>query len=266
VPKVNDVIMAMRQIAPEKNTFGHDNVGLIVGDENAEVSRVLCCLDVTQSVIDEAIERDVQLIISHHPMIFLPISNVTSGSPLGKKIIKAIKNEISVYAAHTNLDFTMGGINDYLMKLLDTTNVVPLDPYISEAEGFGRVGKLTSAVTAKALKEKLVDLLHDKYIGIIGNPDAKISRVAIINGSGGGDTEYIDMAIAKGADCLITGEVKHHVAMYAIELGFTVIEAGHYTTEHVYIPQLAKILTEKLSEKNMCIEVFTSLKENNPIV
>ncbi|MBR2971128.1 MAG: Nif3-like dinuclear metal center hexameric protein [Clostridia bacterium] len=266
MPKVNDVITAMREIAPEKNTFGHDNVGLIVGDENAEVSHVLCCLDVTQGVIDEAIERGAQLIICHHPMIFLPISSVTFGSPLGKKIIKAIKNGISIYAAHTNLDFSMGGINDYLMTLLKTTDVVPLDPYISEVEGFGRVGNFMAVTTARALKEKLVDLLHDKYVGIIGNPDVKISRVAIINGSGGGDTEYIDMAMAKGADCLITGEVKHHVAIYAVERGFTVIEAGHYTSEQVFIPELARILIEKLSEKNICIEVFTSLKENNPIV
>lgn len=266
MPKVNDVIMTMKEIAPENNTFGHDNVGLLVGDQDAEVSRVLCCLDVTQSVLDEAIEQGAQLIISHHPIIFLPISRITSDSPLGNKIIKAISNGISIYSAHTNLDFSVGCINDYLMKLLDFTDVVPLDPYISEEEGFGRVGNLTTGTTANALRDKLGYLLHDNHIGIIGNSDAKISRVAIINGSGGGDIEYINMAIAKGADCLITGEVKHHVAIYAVERGFTVIEAGHYTTERIFIPQLARILTQRLSAKKIEVEILTSQKENNPIV
>ena len=263
--KVKDLILIMQAIAPEQYTYDrdYDNVGLMVGDEQTEVTKVLCCLDVTEHVLDEAIAVGAQLIISHHPMIFGGIKNVTASSSLGKKIIKAIKNGISVYSAHTNLDFVKGGINDYLAELLNLTDVVPLEPYISAQEGFGRIGNIKET-TAKALKEFLMQVLDDDYISIIGEPDALINRIAIINGAGGGDIAHFNLAKKLGADSFLTGEVKHHVAIFARENGITVFDAQHFTLEHVYISRLVEILKTKLIENNCFVDIMQSQSEVNP--
>ena len=144
--RVKDIVRLVNAIAPEVNVIpdDYDNTGLIVGKTETEVEKVLVCLDVTEEVLSEAIEKETQMIIAHHPMLFMPTNRVTDETTLGRKIITAIENGISIYASHTSLDFTAGGINDYLATLLRLEEVKPLDPYISEREGFGRVGDLGS--------------------------------------------------------------------------------------------------------------------------
>ncbi len=260
---VKDIIALIESIAPKENKCDFDNVGLLVGRIDAQVNKVLICLDATKEVIDEAIKVGAQLIISHHPMIFDSIKAVSSETLLGEKIILAIENGIAIYAAHTNLDFSSSGINDYLAELLGLTEVTTLDPYISENEGLGKVGKLSHACTAKELKSKIEKILDDKYIRIIGEPSFLIKKVAVINGSGG-DIEYMDMAKKAGADCLVTAEVKHHAAIYAREKGFTIIECQHYTMEHCYLGSFTELLERKATQKKLSVEFLQSKRETNP--
>ena len=260
---VKDIIALIESVAPKENKCDFDNVGLLVGRKEAQVNKVMICLDATKEVIYEAIKSGAQLIISHHPVIFDPIKAVSSETLLGEKIILAIENGIAIYSAHTNLDFSLGGINDFVAEAFSLNEVTTLDPYISENEGLGRVGKLSCPCTAKELKDRIEKILNDKYIRIIGEPNALIKKVAVINGSGG-DIEYIDMAEKVGADCLITAEVKHHVAIYAREKGFTIIECQHYTMEHSYLESFTELLKEKAVLETLSVEFMQSKRETNP--
>lgn len=263
---VCDAVKILKGFAPEQYAYrqDYDNIGLILGREDSLVSKVLCCLDVTEKVINEAISVGAELIISHHPMIFNPIYNVTSQSVVGRKLLKAAEHGISIYAAHTNLDFVRDGINDFVASLLGLRNCSPLEPYIDGEQGFGRVGELSNRVYCTVLKGEAMTVLKDNYVRIIGEPYAQVKKVAVINGGGGGDTKYIDMALKAGADCLVTADVKHHVAMYALESGLTIIEPQHFNMEHCYISRLVQILKIEAKAHKIELEIMQSQVEVNP--
>ncbi len=263
---VDQALKLIRNIAPEEYEYKkeYDNIGLMLGDKTASVTKILCCLDVTESVIDEAVSIGANLIISHHPFIWNPVKSITASTVQGRKILKAAKNEINIYSAHTNLDFTKDGINDYVANAIGLRNIEPLDKYVSDEIGFGRVGELSNKVYCTVLKGEIENVLRDGYVRIIGEPLAQVKRVAVINGGGGGDTAYIDMALAAKADCLITADVKHHVAMYARESGLTVIEPQHFNMEYVYISRLVQILKIEAKSGKLDVEIVQSAVENNP--
>ena len=263
---VGQALKILRDFAPEEYGYKeeYDNIGLIIGDENREVTRVICCLDATMSVIDEAIAIGAELIIAHHPMIFYPIKNVTSSSVTGRKLLKAARHNIAVYAAHTNLDFVRDGINDYVAQLLGLHNVTNLKPYADETTGYGRVGELSNKVYSSVFKGEVESVLHDPYVRTVGEPYAQVKRVAVINGGSGGDTKYVDMAINAGADCLVTADVKHHVAVYALESGITLIEPQHFTMEYCYIARLVQYLKIEAKARKTEIEIVQSQTEHNP--
>lgn len=261
---VNDVINAFSVIAPASDMAEdeYDNVGLLVGKRKSNVTKVLCCLDATRAVIDEAIALGAELIVSHHPMIYAPIRSVTTDDVTGDKVVKAIENHVAIYAAHTNLDFTPDGINDYAAELLALKDVEVMCPFGQPGAGMGRVGVLRKPTTAEKLGELCKNVFHDDFVRIVGDKNAVVNRVAVINGAGGGDVKYIDAAIDAGADCLVTADVKHHVAVYAVDRGFTLIEPQHYAMEHVYIGKLAAKLREKFPE----LDIFVSEKDIIPRV
>lgn len=260
---VKQCLEIIRKISPEELTYEYDNVGLLVGGETAEVKKIMTCLDVTETALDEAIKSGVQLIVSHHPMIFNSLKRVTDTDCIGRKIIKAIKNDINIYAAHTNLDFVTDGINDLAASLLGLENHEPLDAYIDLNQGFGRVGDLKEETTCLKLAEKAEKVFSDPYVRIIGE-NKRVKRIAVINGAGGGDTKYIDMALKAGADCLVTADVKHHVAIYALDNHLTIIEPQHYNMEYCFIEKLTEKIRQGLTQSGLTAEVFQSTSEVSP--
>lgn len=263
---VGEAVAILRDFAPEEYAYKkeYDNIGLILGDESRPVTRIVCCLDATGAVIDEAIALGAELIVAHHPMLFYPIQSINASTVVGRNLLKAAENGIAVYAAHTNLDFVRDGINDYVAQLLGLHNVTVLDPYINGETGFGRVGDLANKVYSSVLKGEVETVLHDSYVRTVGEPYAQVKRVAVINGGGGGNTEYVDMAMVAGADCLITADVKHHVAVYALERGITLIEPQHFTMEHCYISRLVQILKIEAKARKAELEIVQSQAEHNP--
>jgi len=263
---VKDTISILKRLAPEEHAYNkeYDNVGLLFGDDNARIDKVLICLDTTDSVIDEAIKLKCNLIISHHPFIYMPLKRVNAEDLIGRKILKAAKHGINIYSSHTNLDFVKDGINDFLAVKLGLKFIKPLEPYISSDEGFGRIGELPNRVSAQEIKKNISVLLNDNFVRIVGSTSTQIKKVAIINGGGGGDTKYIDMALGLKADCLITADVKHHVAVYARELNFPLIECQHYTMEHAYLARLIQLLKLELKAAKYDIELLQSQEDKNP--
>jgi len=263
---VKEIIKIMQTIAPEEKAYDKDDfrdrVGLLLGDENEQVKKVLVALDASLDVINEAIAIGAELIITHHPFIFMPLKQINASDLMGRKILLCVKNGINIYSAHTNLDFTKDGINDYLAGLFNLKNIQTLLPYIGENEGWGKVGDITK-IKAADFKKEVATKLNDNFVALVGDPNATVARIAILNGGCGDDTKYCDWALDAKADCLITADVKHHVALYAKETGLILIEPQHYTTEQIYLKKLIELLQSHAKTKKLNIEILPSKTEKN---
>lgn len=231
--KVFDITTIIEEFAPKSLSYeyvkkygGYDNCGLLVGSMDCEITGIVLCLDVTDSVIDFALERGANFIFSHHPFIYSPLCALTTEN--AATVLKAVRHNINVYSAHLNLDIARGGVNDELARLIGMKNCVPM--FEVGNTGLGRVGDIGSITLAK-LEEKVRDVLDDKTVWASGTRGAVISRIAVIAGSGGGDTENLVAACRAGADAFLSSEFKHYLILQAREMGLALISASHYAEE-----------------------------------
>ncbi len=227
---VQQVYDFINERAPFETQVAYDNSGLLVGDPNCEVKGILAALDVTNRVIDEAVENGANLIITHHPMMFSPIKRLVETDYQAKLLCRLIREGISLISAHTNLDQAVGGINDVLARQIGLTEVT--------GEGFVRVGTLPSPMTAADLAAHISHALGD-VVRVMGNPSTMIERVGMCSGSG---SDEWPAAAAMGAQAFLTGEAKHHIALEAADAGVVMLEAGHHATEEPGIFALANAL------------------------
>ncbi len=231
--KLNDFINLLRETAPQELAFDYDNVGLLIGTNRTEITKVLVALDLTVQTAKEAIEYGADLVLTHHPIFFSPIQRILPDDSETAAAYMLIQAGIAHFAMHTNLDKAEGGVNDALANRLGLVDVVPLPP-----ENLGRIGTLKSPISLLELARKVQTELKTT-VRFSGDDNAVINKVAVIGGSGG--SEYAD-AFYAGADVLITGEVKHNHALSARYIGLNLIEAGHYETEKVVLEPLIKHL------------------------
>ncbi len=222
---VQDVYNYLDSRAPFVTCEEWDNVGLLIGDAQQTVRRILVALDVTDGAIDAAIATGANLIVSHHPVIFSPLKRLESNS-IPYRLAAA---GIAVICAHTNLDRAADGVNDTLAALLGLTDIHPTD------DGMCRIGTLPQSVTATTLA-KLVAQTLSTSVRVNGSGD--IRTVAVCGGSGG---DFIG-ALAPLADAFVTGEVRHHEWLAAHDI--TIIEAGHYATEVPVVDTLCRWLSD----------------------
>lgn len=216
--RIKDIISKVETLAPAELAEEWDNVGLMVGDLNAECTGVMLALDLTCDVIGQAEKEECNLIITHHPFIFRPIKRIDFCDAKGRAIKLLIENGISVYSAHTNLDKAEGGINTTLCDILGGSN--------GESDGLG-VKFGTAPVRLGDFARFVSEKLKDKSVRIVGDPDKVISRVYAVGGSGGSEYERA----REVADVLLTGDLKHHNYIEAIEDGFAIVEFSHYASE-----------------------------------
>lgn len=361
--KVKDIINILNSLAPPYLVDKWDNSGFQLGNLNEDVKRILISIDISNELVDFAIKRNVNMIITHHPLIFDPIKSITLDNYKGRMIYKLIKNDISVISAHTNLDVCDGGVNDVLADILSIKNrkilsksyieklykivvfvpeeysdkvrramteagagyignyrdctfningtgtFTPLEgtnPFIGKLNemetveetrietivkerdlnmvlskmisvhpyeevaydvymlkndsityGYGRIGELDSEMTLKEFSNMVKNRLNCKDIRVYGNLDKKVRRVAVCGGSG---ADFIRDVFRKNGDVYVTGDIKHHQAQYALELGIAVIDAGHYYTERVILDKLKNYLKNNIKE-----DIDILVNENNEI-
>ncbi len=260
--KIKDILEIMRGFAPEDRTEPdfEDNVGLLVGSEKGETDKVTVCLDCTASVVEEAAKKGAGLIISHHPVIFRAVKRITDEDITGRAVLAAARNGISVYSAHTNLDFCDGGLNDYCAFLMGLNNVRPLKT--ENGIKIGRIGE-RDAVKLSVFAAELSKTFNDERVGIAGE-DVEVKSIAVVNG-GGGDIELTELARHAGADCYVTADVPHHVLMYARDCGFPLVVMQHYTMERIYIKKLVGILTDEANKRGLRVSFEASESECCPI-
>lgn len=239
-PTVREIIEFTQTFAPLETAMDFDNSGFLAGNINGEVKTALLALDITKDVIEEAKEKDAQLIISHHPIIFNPVKKVMADTAL----YSLIQNGISALCLHTNLDLADdGGVNMCLAKAAGVQN-----PRFVDGECLV-VGELSEPVTAEKFALDLKNSLNCQGLRVV-NKDKKVHKIAMCSGSGG---DYVFLAKKLGADLLLTGEIKHHEILFAAENGLSVVDAGHYKTEDVVIAPLAKRLSEKFPTVNFIV-------------
>lgn len=259
--KINDIITKFEESYPTSYAFDGDNVGLLVGDKNATVTKVLATCDVDLGVVEEAIEKGANFIVSHHPLMFHPVNRMTEDSPEQKTIRLMIENGISHYAAHTNLDTGAGGINDLMAQMLGMEDTKVIDVVATDergVHGYGRICNLKEAFTVKELMDKIKSVFGAKGLKYTGNLEDKVSRLAVNTGGGAG---ILEECINKGCDTFITGDVKYNGYRDALDMGMKIIDIMHYDSE-----QISKVWFENWFKENFPdVEVIKSVANQNVV-
>ena len=236
---VQDLFDFLKAVAPLELQLDFDNAGFLIGHANSEVRKVLLALDVTDEVTEEAVQSGVQLIVSHHPVIFHPVRSITDTRADTVKLLRLIENHIAVISMHTNLDIAEGGVNDVLIKLLGAEMDGVLD-----ADGCGRVGHLSAPLSLEDFLARCKQTLAVNGLRYVsaGKP---VQRLAVMGGAG---ADSLAQAAALGCDTYVTADIKYHQFQRAAELGLNLIDADHFYTENPVIPVVAKRLAEKFPD------------------
>ena len=251
---VKDIFNHLNNLADVKLAEKWDNVGLMLGNYNNEVSRVLVCLDVTTNVVEEAIANNVNLIVSHHPLIFKPLKNIDYTTDFKSRIIRnLIKNDISVISFHTNLDSATLGLNDYLAKVLKLNEIqVLFEHSLDNTAGLGRIGKLNKPMKLSDFITYIKNCFSLETVSAVIGDEKEISTIALLGGSGA-DFIYTLPEV----DVYLTGDVGYHAALDAIEMKKNIIDVGHFSENLV-----KDLLLDYISELN--VEVIKSTVEKTP--
>ena len=351
--KCKDITNVIEKLCPVKYAYEWDNIGLLIGDTDKEINKIVVALDATEKVVDEAIEQKVDLIITHHPMIFKGLKKITYDSFIGRKVIKLIENGTCLYAMHTNFDIS-GSLSIHLANIIGLKNQVdlevvnkeklyklvvftpeshanqvreticncgggfignyshctynlngegtfkPLDgtnPFIGEIGnikkvkevrietivsednkdkvvknmlkvhpyeevaydvyllnqtgkhiGIGRVGYLDESKELKKFAQEVKENLNLESLRVYGDFNKKVYKVAVSPGSG---RTYIKQALRHNVDVLITGDIDYHTGVDAVQEGLSLIDAGHYGTEHIMVDYTIDYLKEHLEKHNI---------------
>jgi len=264
--KLLELLPMLERIAPKALAEEWDNPGLLIEPAGDEITRILAALDCTEAVAKEAEEAGAQLVLTHHPLFFKPVRRIWRSDPDTAPAYRLIQSGIGLYAAHTNLDSALSGVNDALAKTLGLTDVralfAPELPLSPETQGIGRVGLLPRVTTLYAFARDVRERLG-AAVRFGGDPEAAVLRVAVVGGSGG---EYVTQAHAARADVLVTGEIRHHEALRAAALGIGVVEAGHYETERVVLAPWIAGLQAALEEIQYKADLLTAQSERAPLM
>lgn len=259
---LNDIIKYVETIAPINLKEDFDNVGLMVGNTSSNIKNILVALDCTKDVIEEAKKINADLILTHHPLIFRKPNSITNDSLLGSKIIDLIKHNINVYSAHTNLDSAKNGINDEIAKILSYKSSKIMSKCIADDKcGIGRFIILQSEKNLKSIIDLFKDKLNIKNLRYTGNLDDKITKVAIINGSG---QDFFEQARILGAQLIITGDTTYHFVSDYTEMGVDIIDLGHFNSEWPIFIKIIKELEEKIKSENEDINFYYSKVSKDP--
>ena len=242
-----EIMQVIEASYPRNAALDFDNVGLLAGRAEKEVNRVYLALDATDAVIDRAVEAGADMLITHHPLIFSPIKKVTDEDFIGQRVVKLIRNDLSYYAMHTNYDVL--GMAPLSEKILEIKDAEVLDETMEDDEGrkqgIGRIGNLEKPMT---LEECCVFVKHKLKLGslkVFGDMGKTVRRIAVSPGSG---KSAISVALRKGADVLVTGDIGHHDGIDAVEQGLAVIDAGHYGTEYIFLDDMKRFFNVRLPE------------------
>ena len=258
--KVEDIIAVLQQHFPEEIASKGDPVGLQIGSMKQKVTKVLTTLDVRPQVVDEAIQKGANLIISHHPLMFRPAQNLDFANPQYAMYGKIIAHGITVYSIHTNSDKAVDGSSDWQAEELGLKDVEPFCPD-EDGIAIGRKGRLPQSLSAKEFAYYVKYKMHVKMVRLItADNEQLISSVCFICGDGG---KYWHQAVEEKIDAFITGDVYYHTGHDIISAGLTVVDPGHYT-EKIFKEKVFQKLLKWNEENSWDVDVTESQVSTNP--
>ncbi len=254
---LKDLITVIEDWAPPNSAEHFDNVGLIVGDVNQKITKALITIDTLETVVDEAIEKKCNLIISFHPIIFNGLKKLTQKTYVERVVRKAIKYEICIYSIHTNLDNHLYGVNHMISKKLSIRDTKFLIPKNESNSGSGMIGKLSTKINEQEFLGYVKEKMNTSFIKHSPLLNKKIHTVAVLGGSG---SFAIEHALDKNADCLITADLKYH-DYFKAENKILLLDIGHFESEQFTKELILNFLNKKIP-KFACI---ISKSKTNPV-
>ncbi|WP_163336112.1 Nif3-like dinuclear metal center hexameric protein [Desulfopila sp. IMCC35008] len=260
---IKDIIQKLDLEAPFRLAEEWDNIGLLVGSPEQNVKSILIGLDPTTLLLNEAIAKNADTILTHHPVIFKPLSTINTSLPEGKLLQQALSHNISIIACHTNLDSAAAGVSDILAERLGIKALQPLIPAHDDdpQTGLGRIGQLETPVEPRQFLDKVMAVLELPTLQVAGPLPDKVQTVAVCGGSG---SDFAAAALARDADVYITAEIKHNIARWAEENNFCIIDGTHYATEKPAVALLADKLNGICADNGWQIRIMESETENHP--
>lgn len=280
---VADIIKVMETLAPLRLAEEWDNVGLQVGQLDWPVRSIWVALDPLCDVVDGACRNGVDLLITHHPLIFNPLRCINFDTPVGSVIQAAAGHKLAIFAAHTNFDSATDGINDVLasrigladLKVLkradhpDETSAAKFYPLLPpktdyiQRQGLGRVGELDETIELLPLALSIKEKLGLKYVKVAGKPDLPVRLIAVCSGSG---SSLMKDFYSSGAQVFISGDLRYHDAREAEALNRGLIDMGHFESEYLAVEVLAKRLDKILAASGEDVKVEACRLENDPFL
>lgn len=264
--RIGDILAGIDRETPFSLAEDWDNVGLLVGSPEQEAKTILIGLDPTTALVDEAIARKADTIITHHPVIFKPLSRIDTGSPEGRILEKALCHHIAIIACHTNLDSSLDGVSDILATELGLTEMTPLAPASTgniPGTGIGRVGIYPQPLAIAEFVDRALQVLNLPVLQVAGPLPEQVHKVAVCGGSG---SDFATAAYTAGADIYLTAEVKHNIARWAEERDFCIIDGSHYGTEQPAVRLLAEKLARLAARGGWNIEILQPDEEKPPFI
>ena len=243
---IKEIISLIEDYAPLKLQASFDNSGLLCGNPERELTSILLCIDVTEEVVKEAIDKGHNLIISHHPLIFSGLKHITPATYVERCVIDAIKHDITIYAAHTNMDVVANGVSGRMADKLDLYHRQILQPEGDpvDGNGFGIIGELQQPVESMAFLQQVKEIFRCDRLRYTTPHTSSIQRVAVCGGAG---ASFFKQALAGQADIYISGDFKYH-DFFLTENRIMIADIGHYESEQFTKEIFYEILTKKISK------------------
>jgi dinuclear metal center YbgI/SA1388 family protein len=273
---VAKIIKIMDQLAPPLLAEEWDNVGLQIGDPRMPVRRIWVALDPSPEVVKAACQKEVDLLITNHPLIFKPLKSIDFETPGGSIIQMAAHRQMAIFSAHTNLDIVQDGVNDVLAQRLGMRNLSVLQPVMvgerakedfrpltgGETEfGIGRIGALAKGGSLKSLVSLVKKKLGLDFVKVAGDLEMKVTQVAICSGSG---SSLMQAFLSSKAQAYISGDIHYHDAREAEDANRGIIDIGHFPSEHLMVEALAQQLKKIISQAGIEVEIMACTIEKDP--
>ena len=240
---VKDILNCITEIAPLHWQESYDNAGLQVGDLNAEAYKALICLDITEAIVDEAIAKKCDLIVSHHPLIFRGLKHLTPETYIERAVMKAVKHDIAMISMHTNLDNSYLGVSRVLAERLGLKNLNLLQPSESEPEvcGAGMIGEFDTAMEERDFLQLVAETIGSPCLRHSVLTGRKVKKVALCGGSG---SPFMPDALRQKVDAYLTADIKYH-DFFVPEGNVLLVDGGHFETEQFTKELICELIRKK---------------------
>ena len=257
---VTDIIRIIERFAPQQLAEDWDNSGLQIGSRSWPVKKIWVALDPLPEVIQAACKQKVNLLVTHHPLIFKPLKTIDFNHPLGRSIQMAANSRLAVFSAHTNLDKTHSGLNDMLAERIGLRDVTALHRQDSDPS-FGRLGYLARQRSLKSLANDVKKALAIEHVRVAGDLKLRVDSVLVCSGSGSG---LLEDFLLSDAQVYISGDLRYHDALEVGQARRGMIDIGHFASEHIMVDALAGRLSAELDALGAAVDVIAYGHEKDP--